>query len=82
MEMLHADEYIACIKAGKKPKLALVGQLSVTDGIITENGSYFLVIDGLLYEVKSDFVLYAQWEERENRPASDQVPGAAEKSQL
>lgn len=47
--------------AGKKPKLAMVGTRTVTDGLLTETGQYLLVIDGLLYEVKSDFVLYAQW---------------------
>jgi hypothetical protein len=71
MEMLHADEYIACIKAGKKPKLALVGQLMVTDGMLTEAGKHFLVIDGMLYEVKPDFVLYAQWDEERINQASN-----------
>ena len=70
--MLHADEYIACIRAGKKPKLALVGSLVVTDGILTDGGKHFLVIDGHLYEVKPDFVLYAQWEEAPLTTAPDQ----------
>ena len=63
MELLHADEYIACIKAGKKPTLAFVGTKQVTDGMVTQTGKFFLVIGGLLYEVKADFTLYVQWEE-------------------
>jgi hypothetical protein len=50
------------VNAGKKPKLAMVGTRPVTDGLLTETGRYLLVIDGLLYEVKPDFVLYAQWD--------------------
>ena len=62
MELLHADEYVACIQAGKKPELAMVGSMLVTDGIVTENGKIFLKIGGNLYEVKPDFTLYVQWE--------------------
>lgn len=45
-----------------KPKLAMVGTHPVTDGLLTETGRCLLVIDGLLYEVKPDFVIYAQWD--------------------
>jgi hypothetical protein len=62
LEILHADEYIACLIADKKPDLAMVGTRIVTDGLLTETGRYLLVIDGLLFEVKSDFVIYAQWD--------------------
>lgn len=61
MEMLHADEYIACIKAGKKPQIAVAGSKVVTDGLVTRNGKCFLTIEGVLYEVKPDFILYVQW---------------------
>jgi hypothetical protein len=48
--------------------LAMVGERPVTDGLRTENGKYFLVIDGLLFEVKPDFVVYAQWDETADDP--------------
>jgi hypothetical protein len=63
MELLHADEYIACIKAGKKPRMAIVGTKLVSDGMVTDTGKYFLVIGGFLYEVKASFTLYVQWEQ-------------------
>ena len=63
MEILHADEYVACLTSGKKPKLTVVGTMLVTDGMVTATGKYLLVIDGILYEVKPYFVVYAEWEQ-------------------
>ena len=63
MEILHADEYVACVTSGKKPRLTVVGTMLVTDGMVTGTGKYLLVIDGVLYEVKPDFVVYAEWEQ-------------------
>jgi hypothetical protein len=63
MELLHADEYIACIKAGKKPKIAVAGPFFITNGLVTDTGKYLLVMDGLIYEVKPNFALYVQWGE-------------------
>ncbi len=72
MELLHADEYITCIKAGRKPDLAVAGSKVVTDGLATTNGKYFLTIEGSLYEVKPDFVLFVQWRSVEQEPSTDQ----------
>jgi hypothetical protein len=65
MELLHADEYIACIQAGKKPALAVAGSLIVTNGFLTGSGKYLLEIGGEIYEVKPDFNLSVQWAEDE-----------------
>jgi len=62
MQLMYADEYINCVQSGHKPDLALVGNLPVTDGILTESGKYILVIGGIPYEVKPSFTLYAQWD--------------------
>ncbi|MCC7129643.1 MAG: hypothetical protein IT297_04515 [Anaerolineae bacterium] len=59
--MLHADEYIACLSAGKKPFLAIAGPLHINNGFVSATGRCFLDIDGSLYEVKPDFALLVQW---------------------
>jgi hypothetical protein len=70
VELLHADEYIACVTSGKKPRLTVVGSMLVTDGMVTGTGKYLLVIDGMLYEVKPDFVVYAEWEQSKPDPGN------------
>lgn len=66
MEILHADEYINCLEAGKKPFLAMAGPYKVTNGFVSQTGRYFLDMGGsMLYEVKPDFQLVVQWDENE-----------------
>lgn len=63
MELLYADEYIACIQAGKKPRIAIAGPFWVKGGYLSQSGKHLLDIDGILYEVKPNFPLYVQWED-------------------
>jgi len=67
VETLHADEYIACLNAGKKPFLALAGPLLVKNGFVSQTGRHFLDMGGALYEVKPDFTLIVQWSEDEGK---------------
>jgi hypothetical protein len=62
MELVYADEYIACINSGKKPFLAVAGPFVVTNGFVSNTGCYFLDMGGEIYEVKPDFPLSVQWE--------------------
>ena len=66
MEIISAEEYVACVQTGHKPTIAMVGPLVVTEGVLTQSGKYILVIDGNPYEVNSNFRITVDWELRKS----------------